>query len=62
MLTVLFNVEWGAARWLGYEWIEATADEDGLLVEMIALIPLAWLFLLLGIIADTIPQWAILAH
>ena len=59
---MLFNVGWGAARWLGYDWIEATADEDGLLVEMIALIPLAWLFLLLGIIAGSYYPWAILAH
>jgi len=59
---VLFNVEWGAARWLGYEWIRATADEDGLLVEMFALIPLDWLFLLLGIVAGSYilgPYWPI---
>ena len=62
LLTVLFNVGWGAARWLGYEWIGATADEDGLLVEMIALIPRAWLFLLLGIVAGSYYPWTILAH
>ena len=36
------------ACWLGYEWMGAKVDEDGWLVEEFALIPLAWLFLLLG--------------
>ena len=37
--------------WLGYELAGATVDEDGWLVEEFALIPLAWLFLLLDLVA-----------
>ena len=48
----------GGASWLGYEWMGATVDEDGWLVEEFALIPLAWLFLLLGLVAGGYHLWA----
>ena len=39
-----------ASSWLGYQLIGATVDENGLLVDVFALIPLAWFFFLLGLI------------
>lgn len=62
LLTVLFNVGWDAVRRWGYEWIGATAEEDRLLVEMFALIPLTWIFLLSGRLGSDYCPWAILAH
>ena len=47
----------GGACWLGYEWMGATVDEDGWLVEEFALIPLAWVFLLLGLVAGGYHLW-----
>ena len=44
--------------WLGYELAGATVDEDGWLVEEFALIPLAWLFLLFGLVAGGYHLWA----
>tara|TARA_Y100001968_G_scaffold298676_1_gene308713 strand:- start:553 stop:759 length:207 start_codon:yes stop_codon:yes gene_type:complete len=44
--------------WLGYELAGATVDEDEWLVEEFALIPLAWLFLLLGLVAGGYHLWA----
>ena len=44
--------------WLGYELAGATVDEDGRLIELFALIPLAWLFLLLGLLAGGYHLWA----
>ena len=44
--------------WLGYELAGATVDEDGRLIEQFALIPLAWLFLLLGLLAGGYHLWA----
>ena len=43
--------------WLGYQLIGATFDENGLLVEVFALIPLAWFFLLLGLITGFYLIW-----
>ena len=48
----------GGAYWLGYEWMGDTVDEDGWLVGEFALIPLAWLFLLLGLVAGGYHLWA----
>ena len=44
--------------WLGYELAGATVDENGWLVEEFVLIPLAWLFLLLGLVAGGYHLWA----
>ena len=44
--------------WLGYELAGATMDEQPWLVEEFALIPLAWLFLLLGLVAGGYHLWA----
>ena len=46
-----------ASCWLGYQLIGATVDENGLLVEVFALIPLAWFFLLLGLITGFYLIW-----
>ena len=46
-----------ASYWLGYQMIGATVDENGLLVEVFALIPLAWFFLLLGLITGFYLIW-----
>ena len=48
----------GGACWLGYELAGATVDENGWLVEEFVLIPLAWLFLLLGLVAGGYHLWA----
>ena len=44
--------------WLGYKLAGATVDKDGRLIELFALIPLAWLFLLLGLVAGGYHLWA----
>ena len=46
-----------ASCWLGYHMIGSTVDENGLLVEVFALIPLAWFFLLLGLITGFYLIW-----
>ena len=46
-----------ASCWLGYQLIGATVDENGLLVEVFALIALAWFFLLLGLITGFYLIW-----
>ena len=46
-----------ASCWLGYQLIGATVDENGLLVEVFTLIPLAWFLLLLGLITGFYLIW-----
>ena len=53
---IFFGLKVGC--WLGYEWTGVTVDDDGWLVEEFALIPLAWLFLLCGLLACGYHLWA----
>ena len=58
LVAALISFGLGVACWLGYEWIGATVDEDGWLVEEFAMIPLTWFFLLLGLVAGGYHLWA----
>ena len=55
LIVLLFGLS--ASCWLGYQMIGSNVDENGLFDEVFALIPLAWFFLLLGLITGFYLIW-----
>jgi len=52
---VFFGLSGGC--WIGYHLIGASVNKEGFLVELFALIPLGWFFLLLGLVAGSAYLW-----
>ena len=51
---VLSSVFFG---WIGYHLIGVSVNKEGFLVELFALIPLGWFFLLPGLVAGSAYLW-----